>query len=355
MKTERRHELQTNELAIWLNKWIEQIKPYSKGILGALIVVVVAFVAVYLVNERNEKSRSLAWTAYFNAFESGDSEAFQQVGTSYPGTGAALWALQSAGDAALAAGAGQLFRDRDAANEELESARDAYQQVVKQVDETDLSAEARQMLKQRALFGLGQALESLGDFTDAEAQYQAILDEFPDAVAAGLAKDRLDALKQQSTRDWYAWLAQQKPAESPITTPGLFDNLPELPDNPDLNLPNPGELMTPDTDSTSSGGGLLDGLPTDTTSGDESGPLLFGPENASSDEGTPKLFELPADTTDDAATDGTTVDETATSDETIDELPVLDEDSGESTTDDVDDSSSDESTDDKATDASDGS
>jgi hypothetical protein len=39
------------------------------------------------------------------------------------------------------------------------------------------------------------------------------LDEFPpEAVAVGLAQQRLDALKLQSTRDWYAWLAEQKPA-----------------------------------------------------------------------------------------------------------------------------------------------
>lgn len=337
MKTERRHELQTNDLASWLTKFIEQSKPYWKPFLGVLILALVAFFAWHLVNSRNEASRSLAWTAYFNAFETGDAEAFRKVGQSYPETGAAMWALQSAGDAALVAGAGQIFRDRDAANEELETARDAYQKLLEQIDGAGLSGEAAEMLKQRAHLGMGQALESLGEFTEAEQQYQAVLDEFPDSVAAGLARERIEVLKQQSTRDWYAWLANQKPAPSPLTT-GL-DNLPaDLPDNPDLNLPNPGQLLTPDTSSTTAPGDTLL-QPSDTTSGDESGLPLFGPENSTEDgsstEGDSlKLLELPGDTTDDSPTEGTSPD-TSSAEDTGSDSPAAEgagQNSGDETT-----------------------
>ena len=360
MKTERRHELQTNELAIWLTKWIENIKPYWKGILGGIIVALVAFAAFYLVGNRQEQGRALAWQEYFRAFDAGDAEEFRKVGDAYVGTGAGMWALQSVGDASLASGAGQLFRDRDAAVEDLETARDAYQKVVDQVGSSDLAAEAKEMLKQRALFGLGQALESLGEFTEAEKQYQRVLDEFPPtAVAVSLAQDRIDALKLQSTRDWYAWLAEQKPAASPITSPGLFDNLPDLPDNPDLNLPNPGQLLTPGTDSTTPPSDALpsdalpsdalpsDALPGDTLPGDTllepsettgDDLPLFGPGN-STDDDSPTLLELPADSPD-TSTD-TSADEGGNEDAVVGEGGATD---GATTSDEASETTGDETT-----------
>ncbi len=317
MKTERRHELQTNELAVWLTKWIEKVKPYSKGFIGVLIIAGVVGLASYMVNSRQAASRSEAWTEYFVASGTGDAEKFREVGETYAGTTAAMWALQSAGDNALVFGARQLFRDRDAANEQLETARDAFQKVVDQVDGVQMTAEAREMLKQRALFGLGQALESLGEFTEAEQQYQRIVDEFSaDAVAVGLAERRLDALKQQSTREWYAWLAQQKPAENPIGTPGLFDSLPELPDKADLNLPKPGQLLTPETGATPPSGDVLL-QPSDTTGDDNSGLPLFGPDT-SGNESSPQLFELPADSTDETPTDDASTDQDS-------DVPAVDE------------------------------
>ena len=38
MKTERRHELQTNELADWLGHQFEHVKPHGKTILAASIL-----------------------------------------------------------------------------------------------------------------------------------------------------------------------------------------------------------------------------------------------------------------------------------------------------------------------------
>ena len=41
MKTERRHELQTNVLADSLARWIEAVKPYSRAALAVVIALVV--------------------------------------------------------------------------------------------------------------------------------------------------------------------------------------------------------------------------------------------------------------------------------------------------------------------------
>ncbi|MBL9080529.1 MAG: hypothetical protein JNK76_01920, partial [Planctomycetales bacterium] len=72
MKTERRHELQKNELADWLgNKlmWAEQNSSLILGVVAAVVVVI--GVAVYYQNSRAQRAES-AWNEYFGAIENRD-------------------------------------------------------------------------------------------------------------------------------------------------------------------------------------------------------------------------------------------------------------------------------------------
>jgi hypothetical protein len=45
MKTERRHELQTNQLADSLAHWIEAVRPYSRAGLALVVAVAVSIFA----------------------------------------------------------------------------------------------------------------------------------------------------------------------------------------------------------------------------------------------------------------------------------------------------------------------
>ena len=254
MKNERRHELQTNELAVWLARWIEKIKPYSKAIAGVAILAVTIVCAVGYVNGRNQTGEGDAWTEYFEAYAINNPERFRDVADRFPNTEPGMWALQSVGDGELATGAEQLFRDQSAAKESLENAKQIYAQVAE-------SSKGR-MLKPRAIFGSGQAMEALGEFDGAKEKYSEIVKgsepngEFPSSIVAQLAQQRLDALKQPTVENWYKWFAGQKPIQSPLNRPGLFQDLPNLPEQPNLNLPNPGELVpgtgTNDEDSKAS-------------------------------------------------------------------------------------------------------
>ena len=70
MKTERRHELQTNTLAQHLAEWIEKIKPYSTAItvvIGAVIIV--AIVAAYLAQSKSAADQA-AWDKFTYAMTS---------------------------------------------------------------------------------------------------------------------------------------------------------------------------------------------------------------------------------------------------------------------------------------------
>lgn len=238
MKTERRHELQTNELAQWLAGWIEKITPYSRVILGCLVLGVAAFLALAFVNGQRENAQQESWTRYFREFQAQNVEGLAEVATEFEGTKAGLWAQQAAADLRLANAVGEQYRDPEAARELLEQAREEYRAVAEKAPDS--------MLKQRALFGLAQSLESLGDIDGSLKQYEAVISVDPESTVGKLAASRSKVVSRPETKDWYAWFVQQKPVESPLSAPGLFQNLQDLPATPDINTPGAGEFLTPD-------------------------------------------------------------------------------------------------------------
>jgi tetratricopeptide (TPR) repeat protein len=286
MKTERRHELQTNELAIWLAGWVGKIKPYGKLILGGIILLLAVWVATAFIWNRGQKEREQAWSSFFQVYEGADVDADQltQMATaqSYGETEAGLWALQTAADLRLGRGAQQLFVDRTQAIEDLEKAEETYRSVTEKAQDP--------LLKQRAMFGLAQTLESRNNFEDAKKQYQQVVQTWPDSAVGHLAQQRIDNLQQPATQDWYAWFAEQKPVVSPLSDPSLFEDLPNLPESPNLSVPEPGQLIKPSEPAPAEegppGGLLPEGLNTEQSAL----PLdLDGPGASNVEEATPDL------------------------------------------------------------------
>ena len=271
MKTERRHELQNNELAAWLTVWIEKIQPYLKTVLGVLILGLVIILGIFIVQNREQQATAQAWSTYFNAYGNGNDtrsrnpEEFKDVSETYPQTPPGMWAMQSAGDLDLTSGAIQLFRDRDAGRDELQNAVESYEKIATTTNDP--------MLKPRAIFGWGQALEALGEIEAARKKYEQVVTgaeeggEFEGSVVAELASQRVSALDQPATQAWYGWFAEQKPIQSPLSNQGLFENM-SLPDDPDINLPQPGNLIP---------GTLPENESSTDTSDATDGPTLFDP------------------------------------------------------------------------------
>jgi hypothetical protein len=130
-----------------------------------------------------------------------------------------------------------MFQNRQTAKQELDAARGLYEQVVALTDEP--------MLKQRAIYGLAKCQEAQGQFDQAKKNYEQIIESWGDSQLAALAKERLDELQRPETKQWYNWFAEQTPATSPLTDPSLFQDLPNLPESPDLKMPQPGQLLEP--------------------------------------------------------------------------------------------------------------
>ena len=249
MKTERRHELQTNELADWLGHSYQSAKPFSKAILAVLVaVVVIGGTAWFLLTWASAK-RGEAWEQYSAAVNAPDPETQEQrlrtLLEEHPNTPAGQAAKIHFADVALESGINLQFTDRAEAQEKLEEALADYEDVAENAREP--------VLEERATFGAAKANEALMKLDEARALYEKVVEQFPDSLSAQGASQRLEDLNRKSTQDFYNWFAQFEPP-TPATGPGTpgvkpdFDALPDTPDaplGPGLGLPSAGTDKLP--------------------------------------------------------------------------------------------------------------
>jgi tetratricopeptide (TPR) repeat protein len=235
MKSERRHELEQNELADWIAKSGERIKPYQNVILGAVILVAAGIIAYSLWTRQAQAQRDAGWDRYYGALNTGEPGELEDLVEHYPGTTMANWAATVAGDLRLANATGLLFTDKASAQQNITKAIDLYKQVLEKSRDS--------MLRERATFGLAQAYESQVDLDKATEQYQKVVDDWPDGAYAAAARERLMALQEKPVRDLYRQFAQWEPTPE-------FDDAGALPtDEPafDLDALPEGPVFTPKT------------------------------------------------------------------------------------------------------------
>ncbi len=253
MKTKRRHDLQTNLLADWIGKQVESIKPYSNHIIVGVVAIVVVVGFIVAMSGGQSQSAARAWQAYFTATMQEDPDSLSDVATNHPNSVASLWAKQTAGDIHLREGTTMLFTDaREEGLERVEMAKAAFEEVAG-------SGKAPLMLRQRAMFALAQALETLAvaeeDPTDsldeAKEKYSDIADRWPNSVIGRTAAENVSRLEDVKTVDFYKFFAAYEPPDPsapPTETPDPLAEFPDLPIRPDLSFPGDDELTAFDND-----------------------------------------------------------------------------------------------------------
>jgi tetratricopeptide (TPR) repeat protein len=207
MKSERRHELETNELANWLAKVIEAIKPYGNAILAVtLLVVVTGIIYVWWARQSAAKT-SDGWTEYYQLLDKNSDPAdFEELAQQYPETRLAHWSTAVAGDFRLAMGCNLLFVNKAAAEQELRRAADDYAMVRRNSREPEL--------QERAAFGLARAYEAQGDLKQAREYYQKVATDWPNGAFADESTRRLKNLERPATKAMYDRLAKYDPKPS---------------------------------------------------------------------------------------------------------------------------------------------
>jgi predicted negative regulator of RcsB-dependent stress response len=248
MKAQHRHELNTNELAEWLEAAIEKAKPYSRAIVGAILAVAIVIGVYAYVNALGRRTVAAASDQYINALQSLQAEGpleLQRIAEDYRGTEPAVLAQLVLAEQQLNQGAGGLYVNKPAAETELSHAVGSFTQVLQTTKDP--------MLRAWALYGLGRAHESQGQLERARLDYQKLIDEYPNSSLVSAARGHLAQLNETSVKEFYDWFAKQNPqpagSESGSGVPGFkpsFD-LTEPPAPGDLKFPEPGSAKSSQT------------------------------------------------------------------------------------------------------------
>lgn len=203
MKSQHRHELQTNELGKVADKVYASagsfFERHGNKLMMAISVGCIAG-AIAMVKIRGERERqAAAWRDLAAATRADD---FADIWKSHPDTVAAQWAHVHEGESRLAEGVQLLFSNVEAATAELKRAREALQAVV---DRKSAPASVRE----RGLFALARCLEALSDGNESEAlsTYEQFRREFPGSIYKKDVESRIAVLKEQSGEEFYAWFA----------------------------------------------------------------------------------------------------------------------------------------------------
>ena len=221
MKTERRHELQTNTLAASLAEWIETVKPYSRAILAGTIALVVAIFAWTFLSAQRARQLADGWSEYYQAMTSRDPRnALSDIAERYAGTSVSEWAELALADFQLDEGTTRLFHAKNAGRDELKQAVDKYQTV-------RLGRKIRSLSSAPPL--AWPAHEALGMLDKVREDYLEIAQKWPDSAYVKAANTRANQLGETKTKAFYDWFEAYQPPAPMTGEPGAARAASEVP------------------------------------------------------------------------------------------------------------------------------
>jgi hypothetical protein len=234
MKSERRHELQHNDLAEWFITTYERALPYRSAIIGTMLLLIVAGVAWSIWRGHSQTEAAEAWDMIGPPVMSPDINHLLQASNEYKGAPAGEFAQELAADMILAAAENELFQQKGVATQHLAQAMDLYEKT--------WQSSSNPIGRQRALFAKARILETEGKLSDATAAYEELNKQFPKGAYKTIADSRLLQLSRPETDEFYKALAaynpkakkeNEKPVQKSAAGPrGKLENM-TLPDNPD--------------------------------------------------------------------------------------------------------------------------
>ncbi|MCA9230324.1 MAG: hypothetical protein KDA57_06720 [Planctomycetales bacterium] len=227
MKTERRHDLETNELAVRLTHWIEKLKPHTGTIVGIVIVLLGIAAVGSFWNSQSDAKLQAAWDEFAIAYDSTDVElaSLRRVADKdeYSDTPMREWAYITWADRQVALAAGEYLINRDAALERLRQVEGVFKEL-----STGVSDE---VIKNRARFGLARAYELQNKLEEARKQYALVQGDLQQR--ASQRAEQLESAKVQEACAWLATAELPKPSANatggePGARPDFEAALPEV-------------------------------------------------------------------------------------------------------------------------------
>lgn len=212
MKTERRHNLETNTLAKGLNTWSEKLRPYTSALLAAIALLLLVYIGSSMwAAYRGTRERD-AWDAYELAVFANDGELkqLQQAASNsdFDGTAMKEWAYVAWADRQLLQASHRYLVDRENANERLTAISAVYEQFAKDAEDPEV--------RNRARLGLARASEMQNRLDEAREHYGKV-----DGALRSIAEERIKELDAKEAQKVVQWLATAElPKPSPPGGPG---------------------------------------------------------------------------------------------------------------------------------------
>ncbi len=212
-------------------KWFDQ---YGNAATAIACVAMIGG-AIWFSYHRTSSARSQsAWAQYSQART---AEDFANIADTYESTDVGAWARLGQAERHLESGIALMFTDRTSGLDELKEADKAFHKVLS-------SKAAASLTRERAQWGLAKSTETQSDADTAKAieAYQVLLKEFPKTTYKAAAEERIEALKSDSAKAFYAWFHKQapKPPDRKKPADGLPPGHPEI-DAPSKELPTDSE------------------------------------------------------------------------------------------------------------------
>ena len=241
-KTDRRHELQQNDLAAYLEQANKRIEPYSKQILVAILLVLAAIVAYSFYNSELEADSSMATLELIQNTNvpSQDSVVLGDINERYIETSAGKLAKLYEGIALISDGSQNIYDPdaREEAKTDLTEAVALLETVTQNTTDT--------LIKSRAYLGIALAHTILGSNDEAIKAYDEVIVANESEAMVENAENRKAYLASVAGKNFADWFetADFTPPVSPNPGPSLppisdLDQLPSL--SPDLPTMEPTE------------------------------------------------------------------------------------------------------------------
>lgn len=198
MKSDHRHELQTNDLSARLAKLIEDLKPFSGQIITGIVLFAVVYFGLSIWDAQQSEGERAAWDAFALATDTRDPEqiGLQRIASDdqYAGTKMQEWAYVSWCDRQVLNAMQTSLYDREKTSERLQKVSGIYENLA--------AGAGDPQVMNRARFGLGRVYELQNKLDEAKQQYELVKGDLEP-----LASERARQLESEEVREASNWLA----------------------------------------------------------------------------------------------------------------------------------------------------
>ncbi len=198
MKSEHRHDLQTNYLSAGLARWIDKVKPFTGQIITGMVLLAILYAGLSFWDAQTAQQERAAWDAYAYATDTRDPELekLQRIASNeeFAGTKMQEWAYVSWADRQVLNAMGSYLYEREKTQDRLRNVTGVYEGLAS-------SASDPQVLN-RARFGLGRVYELENKLDEARQQYLLVRGDLQP-----LASERAKQLESDKVREACSWLA----------------------------------------------------------------------------------------------------------------------------------------------------